>query len=146
MTLSPLTLTRGILVCCGPGGVGKTTSAAVLALDGARQGRRAVVVTIDPAKRLADALGLETLPNAPHRIEGEWPGELWALMLDTKGTFDSLVVKYAATPEHIARAALDLLADENRRLRIKARLAEIVSSLGGPGATLRAAEAIVRLG
>jgi Oxyanion-translocating ATPase len=58
--------------------VGKTTTAAVLALEGARQGRRAVVVTIDPAKRLADALGLETLSNTPTRIEGDWPGELWA--------------------------------------------------------------------
>src|SRR5205085_3012157 len=95
VTLAPLTRTRRIIVCCGSGGVGKTTAAAVLALEGARDGRRAVVVTIDPAKRLADALGLESLSNEPSRIEGEWPGELWAMMLDTKSTFDALVLKYA---------------------------------------------------
>ncbi|MHB8464204.1 MAG: ArsA family ATPase [Acidimicrobiales bacterium] len=88
-----------IVICCGSGGVGKTTTAAALALRGARAGRRACVVTIDPAKRLADALGLESLTNWPRRIDGDWPGELWALMLDTKGTFDDLVRRYAATPE-----------------------------------------------
>ncbi len=90
---------RRILVCCGSGGVGKTTIAAVLALEAARSGRRAVVVTIDPAKRLADALGLEGLTGTPSKIDGDWPGELWALMLDTKSTFDSLVAANAATPE-----------------------------------------------
>nr|MDQ3789528.1 ArsA family ATPase [Actinomycetota bacterium] len=78
---------------------GKTTTAAALALEGARRGRRACVVTIDPAKRLADALGLEELTNEPGRIEGDWPGELWALMLDTKTTFDALVARYAGSPE-----------------------------------------------
>ena len=90
---------RRILVCCGSGGVGKTTTAAVLALEAARAGRRAVVVTIDPAKRLADALGLEGLTGTPTKIEGDWPGELWALMLDTKSTFDDLVAANASTPE-----------------------------------------------
>src|SRR3546814_230266 len=90
---------RRILVCCGSGGVGKTTTAAVLAMEAARAGRRAVVVTIDPAKRLADALGLEGLTGTPSKIDGPWPGELWALMLDTKSTFDDLVVANAATPE-----------------------------------------------
>ena len=56
--LGQLVEERGIVVCCGSGGVGKTTTAAVLALEGARRGRRAVVVTIDPAKRLADTLGI----------------------------------------------------------------------------------------
>jgi anion-transporting ArsA/GET3 family ATPase len=55
-----------------------------------------VVVTIDPAKRLADTLGLGELGNTPSRIEGDWPGELWALMLDTKSTFDDLIATYAA--------------------------------------------------
>ncbi len=64
------------------------------------------MVTIDPAKRLADALGLEGLTNTPSRIEGDWPGELWALMLDTKSTFDDLVVKHAETPEQ-AEGILD---------------------------------------
>jgi anion-transporting ArsA/GET3 family ATPase len=90
---------RSIIVCCGSGGVGKTTTAAVVALEGARLGRKTVVVTIDPAKRLADALGLKGLTDTPSRIEGDWPGELWATMLDTKSTFDALVVKYAAGPE-----------------------------------------------
>jgi anion-transporting ArsA/GET3 family ATPase len=94
-----LVATRSIVVCCGSGGVGKTTTAAVIALEGARRGRKTVVVTIDPAKRLADALGLAGLSGTPHPIDGDWPGELWATMLDTKSTFDTLVVKYAATPE-----------------------------------------------
>jgi anion-transporting ArsA/GET3 family ATPase len=84
-----------IVVCTGSGGVGKTTIAAVLALEAARQGRKAVVVTIDPAKRLADALGLQSLTNEPRLIEGDWSGELWAMMLDTKSTFDDLVANYA---------------------------------------------------
>jgi anion-transporting ArsA/GET3 family ATPase len=75
--------------------VGKTTVAAALAVEGARRGRRTVVVTIDPAKRLADALGLDALTDIPRRIDGDWPGELWALMLDPRSTFDGLVVKYA---------------------------------------------------
>jgi len=90
---------RSIVVCCGSGGVGKTTVSAAFGLEGARRGRRTCVVTIDPARRLADALGLERLGNTPHRIEGPWPGELWALMLDPKGTFDDLVRRYAETPE-----------------------------------------------
>ncbi len=84
-----------IVICCGSGGVGKTTSAAVLALQAAREGRRAVVVTIDPARRLADALGLEGIGNTPTRIDGDWGGELSAVMLDTKSTFDSVVARYA---------------------------------------------------
>jgi anion-transporting ArsA/GET3 family ATPase len=93
--LTDLVAARSVIVCCGPGGVGKTTVAGVLALEGARQGRRAVVLTVDPAKRLADALGLQHLPNWPHRVNGPWEGELWALMLDTKATFDGLVTKYS---------------------------------------------------
>jgi len=94
--LAALVAERSVLVCCGSGGVGKTTTAAALALDAARQGRRACVVTIDPARRLADALGASGVSNAPHRIEGPWPGELSAVMLDAKGTFDDLVRRYAA--------------------------------------------------
>jgi anion-transporting ArsA/GET3 family ATPase len=97
--LARLTAERKTIVCCGSGGVGKTTTAAVVALQGARLGRKTMVVTIDPAKRLADALGLAGLTGEPSRIEGDWPGELWAMMLDTKSTFDALVVKHATSVE-----------------------------------------------
>ncbi len=98
-TLDHLVGSQEIVVCCGPGGVGKTTVAATLALEAARRGRRACVVTIDPARRLADALGVADLGDAPGQVSGDWPGELWAVMLDTKSTFDALVRRYAATPE-----------------------------------------------
>ena len=88
-----------VVLCCGSGGVGKTTTAATIALEAARNGRRAVVVTIDPAKRLADALGLEGLTNAPSKIDGPWTGELSAMMLDTEGTFNALVANYAGSTE-----------------------------------------------
>src|SRR5687768_558146 len=96
-SLAELVARRSILVCCGSGGVGKTTTAAVLALEAARRGRRAVVVTIDLARRLADALGLSGgLSNTPRQIAGLWKGELWAVMLDTKSTFDDLVRRHAS--------------------------------------------------
>ena len=72
---------------------------ATFALAAARAGRRSCVVTVDPARRLADALGVESLPNTPSEVEGDWPGHLHALMLDSKGTFDDLVQRYARTPE-----------------------------------------------
>jgi anion-transporting ArsA/GET3 family ATPase len=89
---------RRIIICCGSGGVGKTTTAAAIAVEGARQGRRTCVVTIDPARRLADAFGLDSLTNEPRRVHGAWSGELWALMLDAKSTFDAAVVRYARDP------------------------------------------------
>lgn len=95
-----------VVLCCGSGGVGKTTTAAVVALEAARLGRRAVVVTIDPAKRLADALGLGELTNTPSLIDGPWEGELSALMLDTESTFNGLVARYAGSAEQ-ARKILD---------------------------------------
>ena len=86
-----------IVVCCGAGGVGKTTTAAALALRAAERGRRVVVVTIDPARRLAQALGLVELDNTPRRVEGAGRdgGELHAMMLDMKRTFDDIVVAHA---------------------------------------------------
>ena len=98
-TLPDLVAERSVVVCCGSGGVGKTTVSATFALAAARAGRRSCVVTVDPARRLADALGVESLPNTPSEVEGDWPGHLHALMLDSKGTFDDLVQRYARTPE-----------------------------------------------
>jgi anion-transporting ArsA/GET3 family ATPase len=105
VSLTPLVTDRAIVVCCGSGGVGKTTTAAALAVEAARRGRRACVVTIDPAKRLADALGLDALTNTAGRVDVDpsWPGELWALMLDTKSTFDALVSRYAGEPDQVDR-------------------------------------------
>jgi anion-transporting ArsA/GET3 family ATPase len=95
--------TAEVIICCGSGGVGKTTTAAVIGLAAAERGRRVAVVTIDPARRLADALGLDHIGAEPARIAGEWPGELWALMLDAKSTFDSLVTRYAEDEDQANR-------------------------------------------
>ncbi len=97
--LGTLVTDRSIVVCCGSGGVGKTTVSATFALAAARAGRRACVVTVDPARRLADSLGVQSLLNTPTEVTGDWPGHLFALMLDTKGTFDALVHRYARTAE-----------------------------------------------
>ena len=98
-TLRELVNERSVVVCCGSGGVGKTTVSATIAVAAARAGRRSCVVTVDPARRLADALGVQSLPNTPVEVAGDWPGRLHALMLDAKGTFDDLVQRYARTPE-----------------------------------------------
>ena len=103
MSLTDLINERRIIICTGSGGVGKTTTAAVLAMEAAKAGRRAVVVTIDPAKRLADALGLADIGNDPSRIEGPWDGELSAVMLDTKSTFDDLIATYATDADQAER-------------------------------------------
>jgi anion-transporting ArsA/GET3 family ATPase len=94
---------RRIVVCAGSGGVGKTTTAAAIAMGMAERGLKVAVVTIDPAKRLADSLGLEELGNEPRLVDPERfsehgvqiEGELWALMLDSKGTFDELIERLA---------------------------------------------------
>ncbi len=111
-TIEDLVMKRSVIICAGPGGVGKTTVAAAIALEAAKLGRRVCVVTIDPAKRLADALGLEELTNEARRVEGAVPsdgssdGGLWALMLDTKTTFDEVVLRNAGSSEQ-AQAILD---------------------------------------
>ena len=94
-----------VVVCCGSGGVGKTTVAAAIGLAAARAGRRVVVVTIDPARRLADALGLPGgLTGDPQRIElAGASGELWATMLDTPAMFERVVRRNATTEEQAAR-------------------------------------------
>jgi anion-transporting ArsA/GET3 family ATPase len=98
-----------VVVCAGPGGVGKTTTAAALGLALAGRGRRVAVVTIDPARRLADALGLGALSNDPERVAPQRlealgvgpPGELWACMLDPQRTFDGLIAELS--PDAAAR-------------------------------------------
>jgi anion-transporting ArsA/GET3 family ATPase len=97
-----------VIVTCGAGGVGKTTVAAAIGLAAAQRGRRCAVITIDPAKRLADALGLPTLTNDPGRVtlSETVEGELWACMLDTKATFDA-VVRREARDEDQAKRILD---------------------------------------
>ena len=95
-TVEPLLEGRRMVICAGSGGVGKTTTAAAVALGLAERGLKVAVVTIDPARRLANALGLDELDNEPRRVELDAPaGELWAMMLDAKRTFDQLI-------EHLA--------------------------------------------
>jgi anion-transporting ArsA/GET3 family ATPase len=100
--------TRRILVTCGSGGVGKTTTAAALALRAARSGRRVLACTIDPSRRLATSLGLTQLSGRPRVIDvsrvgpaAARGGALWAMVLDVKSTFDALVARYA--PDAAAR-------------------------------------------
>lgn len=107
-----LTAERRVLVCAGAGGVGKTTIAAALALGAARRGRRVLCLTIDPARRLADSLGLRLAPGVEAEVEperfasGQAPsGRLSVAMLDPKSTFDDLVQRHASSPE-VARRIL----------------------------------------
>jgi anion-transporting ArsA/GET3 family ATPase len=105
LDLRSLIENKHILLCCGSGGVGKTTTAAALGLAAANAGRSVLVMTIDPAKRLAQAMGLDALNHEPQPIpltaDG---GSLAAMMLDTKRTFDALVEKYAENDQ--AKAAI----------------------------------------
>jgi anion-transporting ArsA/GET3 family ATPase len=94
-----------IVVCCGSGGVGKTTTAAALALRAAEYGRQVVVLTIDPARRLAQSMGLTELDNVPRKVDGidtAAGGRLDAMMLDMKRTFDEVVESHAP-PEKAAQ-------------------------------------------
>ncbi|HJL14701.1 MAG TPA: ArsA-related P-loop ATPase [Sandaracinaceae bacterium LLY-WYZ-13_1] len=107
MSLAELLERHRVVVCVGCGGVGKTTTAASLAVHAARQGKRVLCLTIDPARRLANSLGLEQMTTEeqavpPGLFEAKgllFDGELSAMMLDTKRTFDELVGKYASSPE-----------------------------------------------
>ena len=103
-TLDGLFATKEIVVACGPGGVGKTTTAAAAAVMAAvRHGSKVLVLTVDPAKRLADALGLDGIGNIEHRVPEEAfraagvrpRGQLWAAMLDTKESWDALIRHHA---------------------------------------------------
>ncbi|HMJ01961.1 MAG TPA: ArsA-related P-loop ATPase, partial [Conexibacter sp.] len=112
MTADALLAGARVCVVGGSGGVGKTTTAAAIASGMAARGLKVAVVTIDPAQRLATALGLDELGNEPHRVEPErfadaglpLGGELWAMTLDPKRTFDELIARLApdeATREQI---------------------------------------------
>src|SRR5262249_35359450 len=101
---------RRIILCVGSGGVGKTTTAAALAVEAARPGRRTAVLAVDPSHRLKDALGLGSLSSRPRRVPlasvGARGAHLDALLLDVKRTFDELVLAVAGSPEQ-ARAVLE---------------------------------------
>lgn len=102
-TFAHVVSTSRIIVCCGSGGVGKTTTAAALALQAADNGRKVVLITIDPAKRLADALGLSGLTNDPAEIDITGDGQLWAMMLDARATFDNVIRLQARNEDQIRR-------------------------------------------
>jgi anion-transporting ArsA/GET3 family ATPase len=102
-SVSDLLEGKHVCICAGSGGVGKTTTSAAIAMGMAAEGLKVAVLTIDPAKRLANALGLEELGNEPHLVPAErfeeagleMRGELWAMMLDAKRTFDELIERLA---------------------------------------------------
>jgi anion-transporting ArsA/GET3 family ATPase len=94
LDVDALLATAKIVVCCGSGGVGKTTTAAALAVRAAERGRKTVVLTIDPARRLAQSMGLHELDNTPREVKGV-EGDLDAMMLDMKRTFDEIVLAHA---------------------------------------------------
>lgn len=118
-TAEDLLESRSVLVCCGSGGVGKTTVAAALGIAGAQRGRRTCIITIDPARRLADALNAKGLSNEPVRIVGAFDGELSAVMLDARATFDDLVRRYASNEAQV------------NEILSNAIYANLVSSLSG---------------
>ena len=103
MNVADVIADKRIVICGGSGGVGKTTTSAAIAMGAAAAGRKVAVVTIDPAKRLANSLGLEELGNEPALVDPvlfapagvEMEGELWAMMLDPKRTFDDLIDRLA---------------------------------------------------
>jgi anion-transporting ArsA/GET3 family ATPase len=93
-----------IIICCGSGGVGKTTTSAAIAVRAAEAGRKVAVLTIDPARRLAQSLGVSELDNTPRpvtMIDTAAGGSLDAMMLDMKGTFDDVVIAHS-TPDKAA--------------------------------------------
>ncbi len=109
--LAEILQSKSVVVCVGSGGVGKTTSAAALGLQAAVDGRRTLILTIDPARRLANSLGLSTLGNVETRISHDQfaqaglkpSGELWAMTLDLRRTWDDLVTRYAPNVERRER-------------------------------------------
>lgn len=130
MKLAELIRTKEVVVCCGAGGVGKTTTSAALGLAAAREGRRALVLTIDPARRLAQALGIPPTGNEPVRIEPELleragvdlpaGAELHAWMLDPKVVLESIVDRFA--PDDEAKRRI-------RETRLYNALSEVMTGL-----------------
>jgi len=128
--LSPLVHDKSVLVVCGAGGVGKTTTSAALALAAARAGRRALVLTIDPARRLAQALGIPPTGDEPVQIDDEIlrradvhvaeGGALWAWMLDPQVVLESVVDRFAPSPEDATRI---------RETRLYQALSEVMTGL-----------------
>ncbi len=126
MSIAELLKDKRVCVCGGSGGVGKTTTSAAIALGMAARGLKVAVVTIDPARRLANALGLEELHNEPRLVASgriaeaglEMEGELWAMMLDPKRTFDELIDRIAPDAER---------AEEIKANRIYSELSTAVS-------------------
>lgn len=119
-SLEPLLATKEIMVFCGSGGVGKTSVTAAAGLAAAaRLGGKVLVVTVDPAKRLADALGVESIGNIERRVPDsaftaaglEARGELWAAMLDTKQSWDAIVLRHAPDEETAYRILDNRLYD-----------------------------------
>jgi anion-transporting ArsA/GET3 family ATPase len=110
-SLLPLIESKRVILCVGCGGVGKTTIAASLGLAAARRGKRVLALTIDPARRLANSLGISKMSTEAHVVAPgvfeqagvDVPGQLTVMMLDTKRTFDELVTRYASSPEARAR-------------------------------------------
>ncbi len=100
MGFDKLLTTKKVLICCGSGGVGKTTLSAALGVRAAELGKKAIVLTIDPAKRLANSLGFDNFSEPEKRVVADqFPGELYAEMLDMKHTFDDFIVRLAPSPE-----------------------------------------------
>ena len=105
-------LHKKLIICVGCGGVGKTTTAAALALAAARKTRRTAVITVDPARRLKDALGLDGLSTDPHPVALDGGGHFDALALDSKRTFDALIERFAPSPETAKRIQANRLYQE----------------------------------
>ena len=109
--LESLLLTKRVVICVGAGGVGKTTTAAALGVAAAQRGKRVLCLTIDPARRLAQSLGLKSMTGEATVVDpvpfaaagGAFRGALTVMMLDTKTTFDELVLRHSSSPEKAAQ-------------------------------------------